>query len=239
MQKKNEAIMAEDYYVILQVRRQATAGEIRSAYRRRAMELHPALSGSNSEAFLGLQKAYGVLGDSGRRAVYDREARAIPIERRQARGGPPPSAEPFREVEAASGFREVSLARSFATFEPSFEELFERFWGNFDLSSRPKAEHLESLTVDVPLSSEEALSGGSVGILVPGRETCPRCQGRGGVGYYECWRCQGQGALAVEHPLEVAYPAGLRQDYVVRVLLDDFGIGNFYLTVRLRPTGAA
>jgi len=37
----------------------------------------------------------------------------------------------------------------------------------------------------------------------------------------------------------VAYPAGLRQDYVVRVLLDDFGIGNFYLTVRLRPTGAA
>jgi hypothetical protein len=34
------------------------------------------------------------------------------------------------------------------------------------------------------------------------------------------------------------YPAGLQQDYIVRLPLDRFGIENFYLTVRFRPTEA-
>jgi hypothetical protein len=36
----------------------------------------------------------------------------------------------------------------------------------------------------------------------------------------------------------VSYPAGLQQDYIVRLSLDRFGIENFYLTVRFRPTEA-
>jgi hypothetical protein len=36
----------------------------------------------------------------------------------------------------------------------------------------------------------------------------------------------------------VSYPAGLQQDYIVRLPLDRFGIENFYLTVRFRPTEA-
>jgi hypothetical protein len=44
--------------------------------------------------------------------------------------------------------------------------------------------------------------------------------------------------LEIEYPVTVSYPAGLQQDYVVRLLIDDFGSENFYLTVRFRP-GAA
>lgn len=41
-----------------------------------------------------------------------------------------------------------------------------------------------------------------------------------------------------EYPVMVNYPAGLQQDYIVRLSLDRFGIGNFYLTVRFRPSEA-
>jgi len=73
-------------------------------------------------------------------------------------------------------------------------------------------------------------------ILVPAREICPACSGRGSVAPYQCWRCDGHGTLMDEYPVMVSYPAGLQQDYIVHLSLDRFGIGNFYLTVRFRPS---
>jgi len=228
--------MAKDFYLILQVSRRASPDEIRSAYRRRALELHPDRSGTGSEPFLELQEAYSVLSDPGRRETYDRGADFVPVGHEQPVGVRRRRAEPFREVEPAGIFREVSVLKSFATFAPSFDEIFGRLWSNFDLSTRPKAETLESLTVDVLVSEEEAFAGGSVRVLVPTRMRCHRCGGHGGIGPYECWRCQGQGFVTAECPVDVSYPAGLRRDYLVRVPLDDLGISNAYLTVRFRPT---
>src|SRR5947208_7354688 len=102
------------------------------------------------------------------------------------------SAGPFREVEPAESFRDLSLSQSFHTFGPSFEELFDRLWSNFGLLTRPKAERLENLNIDLPLSAEQAAGGGTVRIRVPARVTCPACAGQGEVGFYECWRCRGQ-----------------------------------------------
>jgi molecular chaperone DnaJ len=116
--------------------------------------------------------------------------------------------------------------------------MFDRLWSNFELVTRPKAERLENLTVDVPLSPRQAFAGGQMRILVPARVICPACSGRGSVGPYQCLRCDGQGALMDEYPVMVSYPAGLQQDYIVRLSLDRFGIENFYLTVRFRPTEA-
>lgn len=230
--------MANDYYLILQVARGASPGEIRSAYRRRALELHPDTAGTDSERFLELQAAYSVLSDPAQRAAYDQRADSIAVRRKEGITGRRRRVEPFREVELASGFGEVSLSESFGTFGPSFDELFERVWSNFDLLTRPKAERLESLNVDVPLTREEAWAGGSVRILVPARAICPTCGGHGAIGRYECWRCRGQGSLTAQYPVEVEYPAGLRRDHVIRLPLDDLGIHNFYLTVRFRPTMA-
>ena len=141
-----------------------------------------------------------------------------------------------RQIEPTASFREISLTRSFDTYAPSFDDFFERLWSNFEHVTRPKAEKLESLTVDIPLTMEEAQDGGTVSILVPTRVTCQSCRGHGSIGLYECWHCQGQGAITAEYPLEVSYPAMLRGDYVVRVRLEDFGIRNLYLTARFRPS---
>src|ERR1700748_1967373 len=80
----SEACMKKDYYLLLRLTPVATAEEVRSAYRRRAIELHPDLSGFGSDPFLELQEAYSVLSDPMRRAIYDREAQEIPIRRTDA-----------------------------------------------------------------------------------------------------------------------------------------------------------
>ena len=142
--------MKKDYYLILRLTPEATTEEIRSAYRRRAIELHPDLSGFTSDPFLELQEAYYVLSDPMRRASYDRDAKEIPIRRADtARPGETVirrrhSAEPLVPRQPVGGFEEISLLRSFETFHPSFREKFDRLWSNFDLVTRPKAERLET-----------------------------------------------------------------------------------------------
>lgn len=230
--------MQKNYYLILGIASNANLDEIKAAFRRRAMELHPDHSGLESEPFLELQEAYGVLSDPSRRFDYDRQGRAIA--RRRPWGPSPeplvrerPRGEPF----AAGGFRDASLAESFLSHQPSFDELFERLWSNFDSVHRPKSERLESLTVEVVVSPKEAALGGTVRVGIPARATCPACSGCGAVGRYECWRCEGRGALTGEYPVEVGYPPGIPNGYAMRLPLSRFGIENFYLTLLFRVSG--
>lgn len=234
--------MGNNYYLILGLTKEASREDIRTAFRRRAMELHPDRSGLESGPFREVQEAYSVLGDPERRRRYDREHGGPGIRRHQSGPVPEPlvsqrpKVEPFRVVEPARAFREISLAESFENYRPSFDELFDRLWSNFEDVSRPKAGELKSLTVEVLLSPDEAVYGGQVRVWIPARAACRACGGRGSVGLYECWRCEGHGALTTEFPLDVAYPAGLRDGYAVRIPLTRFGIENLYLTVLFRVT---
>jgi DnaJ-class molecular chaperone len=230
--------MKKDYYLTLRLTPEATEREIRSAYRRLAIELHPDHSGFGSDPFLELQEAYSVLSDPMRRAVYDREVGEIPVRRAEA---PWPtkimrrqSAEAFSPVRPM-GKSHLGLSE---TFHPSFTERVERLWSDFELLTRRKAERPGSLTVDVTLSPRETFTGGQVRILVQGRFVCSSCFGQGHAGAYRCSRCAGYGALRDEYPLVVSYPAGLQQDYVVCLSLDDFGSESIHLVVRFRPARA-
>lgn len=69
----------QDYYAILEVSREATAAEIKKAYRRLAMKYHPDRNPGNKEAeekFKEIQRAYDVLSDEQKRAAYDRYGHA-------------------------------------------------------------------------------------------------------------------------------------------------------------------
>ena len=59
-----------DLYAVLGVGRTADAGEIRTAYRRRARRHHPDLGG-DEQRMMVLNKAWHVLGNADRRAAYD------------------------------------------------------------------------------------------------------------------------------------------------------------------------
>ena len=80
--------MAGDYYALLGVRKDASAHEIKSAYRRLARELHPDVNPDpeTAEKFKEINQAYNVLSDPEKRQMYDL-------------GG-----DPFAGADAAAGF---------------------------------------------------------------------------------------------------------------------------------------
>src|SRR3954447_9898771 len=67
--------MARDYYEILGVSRTADGAELKSAFRKLAMQHHPDRNGGCEEAagrFKELNEAYSILSDPQKRAAYDR-----------------------------------------------------------------------------------------------------------------------------------------------------------------------
>ena len=73
------ATMKTDYYEILSIERTASDGEIKTAYRKLAMQFHPDRNPNNPEAeekFKECSEAYQVLSDADKRAAYDRYGHA-------------------------------------------------------------------------------------------------------------------------------------------------------------------
>ena len=67
--------MQFEYYSILSISREATPEEIKKAYRKKAMELHPDRHGGDKQKeaeFKKLNEAYEVLSDNQKKAHYDR-----------------------------------------------------------------------------------------------------------------------------------------------------------------------
>lgn len=60
-----------DLYEVLGISRDATPEEIKAAYRRASKAAHPDMQGGSTEAFAKVQRAWDVLRDPRRRAVYD------------------------------------------------------------------------------------------------------------------------------------------------------------------------
>jgi DnaJ-class molecular chaperone len=232
--------MPKNYYIILGISSSSSQDEIKSAYRRLAKEFHPDHYGQSSP-FLNIQEAYSVLSDPIRRKSYDTTL----LENRQPQGRSD-QIEPLKEspylgeveplipergpVDTGSN----SLLQSFYTYRPSLDSLFDRWFSNFSEKSPSKGERLENLTVVITLTPDQAFRGGHVRLTVPTRLQCPSCNGRGGIGAYECWRCSGQGMLSGEFPLMISYPPGISDNHTVQLSLERFGIRNLYLTATFR-----
>jgi molecular chaperone DnaJ len=230
--------MAKSYYAILGVSSTATADEIRSAYRRLAKEFHPDHYAGDSEIFRNIQEAYAVLADVERRRRYENSIRRAPV-REPAKGTRYPEPEPLIPEEKPVDIGEISPVRSFRTFAPSFDEIFDWMWDNFSSLGQPKSARIQHLTLEVPLTADQALRGGTARVMVPARAPCPTCRGYGGVGPYECSHCAGEGAISGEVPISISFPPGLTQDHAVVISLDRFGLRNLQLAVLFRPAGAS
>jgi len=228
--------MAKNYFTILGISPTATADEIRSAYRRLVKEFHPDYYAGDSETFRDIQEAYYVLGNIRRRREYERKISKVSLRRPLGRTRYP-EPEPLIPEERPIDMGEISPVRSFQSFTPSFDEIFDWLWKNFSDLDQPKSDRFQNLTLEVTLTSEQARRGGSARIMVPARAVCPTCRGYGGVGPYECSRCAGEGAISGEMPVSVAFPPGLAKDHAVMIPLDRFGIRNTHITVLFRPIG--
>jgi len=222
--------MAKSYYAILGISSDAKPDEIRAAYRRLIKEFHPDTYWGGSDIFGQIQEAYAVLSNNEARRRYDQK---LVYARTRVPFGSKFSPEPAESVSEtqSTDVDDISLVRSFQTFTPSFDEIFDWLWKNFSTFRYPKSGHMQNLTIEVPLSSEQALSGGNVKVLVPVRAVCQTCRGYGRVGPYECTHCAGEGALVGEVPVLIAFQPGLKENQAVMIPLDRYGIRNLHLTV--------
>ncbi len=223
----------KDYYHILGVAPDATPEQIKSAYRKKAKELHPDYYGRGSEPFLAVHEAYKVLADPERRQVYDHERS------RQSRARRAPSrvrAEPLRpqshEATRSSAPAPWPAAASPLSDWPLFflfQEFLDRPW-------RDPQPPVRDIHIEVTLSREQARRGGRFRLWVPAQTPCPDCRGRGWLGFFECPRCLGSGLVDTEYPVPISFEAGIVDGSAGQVSLDQLGLHHVRLIVHFRVT---
>ncbi|MEQ1935926.1 MAG: molecular chaperone DnaJ [Fimbriimonadaceae bacterium] len=167
--------MATDLYSILGVSREASADEIKAAYRKLARQYHPDVNPddpSAEEKFKEIGSAYAVLSDPDKRAQYDRfgTTEEMPQDFFQGGGG------------------------------AGFGDIFDMFFGGANGGrggSRRQGWNGGDIETYVNVSLEEVLTGADRQVKVRRNVVCDSCEGTGGEGGAKpetCAECKGQGS---------------------------------------------
>jgi len=218
----------KDYYEVLGVNRSAADQELKSAYRKLAMQHHPDRNPDNKEAeekFKELNEAYAVLSNADSRSRYDRHGHA---------GLGNSAAGPWGDA-------------GFGGFEDILGDLFSDIFGGRG-GRRNGAARGADLRYDLEISLEQAATGYKTKVSIPSLENCETCKGSGtatgaspitcnicgGAGQVRfqqsffsvsrtchqcrgtgrmitdpCKTCRGQGRVNKEQELEIKIPAGV------------------------------
>lgn len=251
-----------DYYELLGVERESSAGELKKAYRKKALELHPDHNPDDPESeelFKLTSEAYEVLSDPQKRELYDRYGHDGLAQ--QGMGG---------------GFGDVGDIVS------HFQDIFGDFFGGGGGGGR-RRRNAPSRGADIRavmgLSLAEAAFGttkeldlahptpcdacegtgaeggelqtcgtcGGRGQVAQSRgafvlsTTCPSCRGHGATARAACGECDGKGDVRTERKVKVNIPAGVDSGQGLRLAgLGQAGRrggppGHLYVTVEIEP----
>ena len=172
-----------DYYEVLGVGREASETEIKSAYRRLALQHHPDRNPDKQEEagekFKEITEAYSVLADAQKRAASDRYGHAA--------------------VGGGATWSPDFTSTIFSDFEDIFGDLF-GFGDAFGRAGRQRSRTAGGvdLRYDLAITLEEAAKGLETKIKIPRWEACPTCEGSGakkGSKPISCPTCGGRGQL--------------------------------------------
>ena len=176
-----------DYYEVLGVKKDATAEEIKKAYRKSAMKYHPDRNPGDAEAeakFKEVGEAYEVLSDEGKRSRYDQYGFAGVDPNYGAQGG-----------YGGGGFG------GFGDFGDLGDIFSEFFGGGGGARSRAYQQNAprrgENIMSRLELTFEEAAFGCEKQVAIPRIENCAACNGSGSNdGVVEtCSQCHGTGQI--------------------------------------------
>ena len=253
-----------DYYEVLGVSRTATEQEIKSSYRKLAMQHHPDRNPGNAgaeEKFKECTEAYSVLIDAEKRQRYDQFGHA--------------------GVNGGGGFSGFDPS-NFQDFGDIFGDIFSDFFGvNIGGGGRRgRAQRGADARADLNLTFEEAATGKKTNVKVrhyqnceqckgsgaaegKGPSTCSSCGGRGQVRYQQgffsiartcpacggagrvitdpCSKCKGEGRMMKERTVEVSVPPGVEDGTRIRYQGqgDSGGVGgqagDLYVVLHVKP----
>lgn len=230
-----------DYYEVLGVSRTATDGEIKSAYRKLAVQFHPDKNPGDAaaeEKFKEAAEAYSVLSDQQKRGAYDRFGHA---------GS---NGQGFGGFDGA-GFSNIEDIFDLFGFGDMFTS-----GGRGGRGGRTNVQRGADLRYDLEITLEEAASGKDQPLRIPRLEkceecdgkgaekgtepeacitcggsgqtryqqgffsvmrTCPNCAGKGQIIKTPCKGCRGAGRIEKEKTLEIRIPAGVETGSRLRV----------------------
>ncbi len=251
-----------DYYEVLGVGRTASTAELKKAYKKLALELHPDRNPGDptaEERFKEASEAFGVLNDAEKRSIYDRYGHAG-----LQRGGMQP------------GFGNVEDIFS------SSQEIFGDVFGFGGLGGRARRDGpirgadlrtgltltlheaafgaQKEVTIQFPSPCNECngtgAEGGRVTVCTMCKgagqvahargafllsSTCPSCHGQGRTAEKACPSCSGHGEVPVERTVKVAIPGGIDEGQSLRLAGQGQPgrrggpAGHLYVTVEIEP----
>ena len=227
------------FYETLSVSRTANDGELKTAYRKLAMQWHPDRNPGDKDCehkFKEINEAYDVLKDGDKRAAYDRFGHA--------------AFENGHGASAAHGFG--------SDFASAFSDIFEGVFGmaGARTAGRSGRERGADLRYNMEITLEDAYHGKAAELRIPTsvtcetcsgigakpgskpktcstcggagkirhaqgfftlERTCPSCHGRGQVIEDPCKSCSGSGRVTRERTLSVNIPAGVEDGTRIRL----------------------
>lgn len=204
-------MVQEDFYELLGVKRNASADEIKKSYRRLARKYHPDVNPGNKSAeekFKKISAAYDVLGDPKKRQMYDQFGTADP---RAAEGTwqAPPGAAGFDfsnfdfsnfDFMGSSGpyARGSGSAHSGSSeFRDIFSQIFGTTMRTDDSRAYPPSRGRD-IEFSINLGFWEAIHGVEMRVVVPQKERCSLCSGKGRIRAKpaaNCNHCNGRGMV--------------------------------------------
>jgi molecular chaperone DnaJ len=174
-----------DYYEILGVGKDASADEIKKAFRRLAVQHHPDKEGGNEEKFKEINEAYEVLKDPSKRQRYDQFGHA-------GVGGAAGGGNPF-----GGGFGGQNVNFDFG--DGGFGDIFESFFGGGAHSARNRGpQRGRDVEVRIDITFEEAVFGTEKDVRMAVEDTCDHCKGKTvepGFDLKTCDTCKGTGQV--------------------------------------------
>lgn len=184
----NVLIMAEkrDYYEVLGVNKNASADEIKKAFRKAAVKYHPDKAGGDETKFKEVNEAYEILKDQQKRQRYDQFGHA-------GVGGANGGGNPF-EGFSSSG-QNVHFDFGGGQFG-DFGDIFSQFFGGGSRGNSAGQNHGRDVETSITLNFDEAVFGTEKNISLNLDIKCPHCKGDGaepGFGKKTCPTCKGSG----------------------------------------------
>lgn len=247
-----------DYYEVLGVSRQASDDELKKAYRRLAMKLHPDRNPGDAgaeEKFKEANEAYEVLTDAQKRAIYDEHGHEG-LQRGGAGGGFGEGGfsdifgDVFSDIFGGGGGRRAGPRRGSDLRYMMELTLEQAVFGSAETIRIPTLDDCATCngfgTADGKAPPKCKTCGGSGQVRVQQgffvlQQTCPHCRGRGTQVGDPCKTCRGGGKIRREKTLEVKIPPGV--DTGDRIRLTGEGEpgekgaapGDLYVQVNVKP----
>ncbi len=245
-----------DYYDVLGVKKDASADELKKAFRRAAVEHHPDRGGDETK-FKEINEAYEVLKDNDKRKRYDQFGHA-------GVGGA--SGNPFGGGFGGQGqnvnfdFGDLGLGDIFSSFfggggggqqgrprqargrdveagvEIGFEEAVFGTEINLDLQLDDNCEHCKGTTVEPGhelITCDNCKGSGQVMNVtrtvfgnIQQAAICPKCRGTGKVPEKVCSVCHGKGTQPRKQTIQLKIPAGIDDGATIRLREHGEAIAN-------------